>query len=247
MDENLKAVSTTVLISISYLINFAREEFPVKNDIKILLKSSEAMRRTINPAGNVIISIDTNKFTWAEDILNNFSSYIEGRFKKKSFLFISFGKATDYARSSYLAILTICGCLMVLFFSYIDDVSNFNSQIRKVQMESLSGDSIASANAKLNYLMTMSSSGVSFWNIQVGFKYLLYLGTAILLLNALPTAFLRLTGKSYVSIGQVSEEKNDTVIRRRKFLLNTVAFGSVVSLLCNIFSSYIYDFFKTAF
>jgi len=244
VDDNLKATSLVVVVVMSYLVKFNGDETPTQNEVRIFASSSSEnfmSNETFNEA-SLRIFVETNKFTWAEDIINNFTNYVKDEFREPSKLYKFIRRFyLERPASGFVLIFLMLGVFM-LMLTYFRDVASVMALDWRQQSEHLVGDTLSAANAKLDFLIEQRGAPRDLlFNAESMIKFGAYLLTYILITMAAPLSYLAFSNNSYVSIGRVSERKNLARISRFKLLKSSVLFVSGLSVVCSMFASYIYE------
>ncbi len=245
MEDNISATSVAIIIEFSYLISFAQEETPTKQEITVYINAKypnsiwAVGAKDADPVLSILV--ESNRFTWAEDVINHFTNYLEGRFKKRNIFSVYISRVYE-SKTFSLFFMLITSIFLITMLTNFFAESVIELRKSEIYSSILNQDTISSANKKLNILLQRGldvQNPFSNWKRDV--NYIIYSLSYFFILVVLPLSFVNISKRCYVSIGKTSEKKNADRKKKIGLLMNTYIFGAILSVFLSVFANYIWS------
>ncbi|TKB16937.1 MAG: hypothetical protein E5V75_12945 [Mesorhizobium sp.] len=243
-NDKMNAYSIGVNLSLSYMVQFAVDAAPLKQDIRVTINSLARedgdeilgiIRNTHN--GFVNIDIKSNSFTWADDIIAHLSNYLDSKFKRPSL----FHRIMNATREVYIILFLplFFGALVVPDYLRLTSSGIISQKaILNSVLDGNKGYDLVSLSNKINALMEYQvNTGLTAQKAVT--MITIFVGMALLVFLAAGFKFF-LPGR-YVSINEFSKTKNAAKERGKKGILYGIILATIFSIGTGLLSSYIWD------
>jgi len=245
LNDHMSLYSTSIVMNLSYIVQFNQDSHPAKQDIAIIASSSQRTAANdmfgiipITIYGEILIDIKSNSFTWADDIIRHVSNYIDSKFKRPS----AWVKILLASRELYILAMFPLFIILTLVTDYLGLAGNSKlalaNELRLRLIENGAVDLVSISNkidALINYEIGISPSAQRVLAL-LGVSFGVALGMVMIVL------IKYFTKGKYVSINGFSEKLNFDKEKRKSIILYGGLATAAFSILTGLFSTAIWEY-----